>query len=99
MTKSKTAMIIPDEIVVDKIYLIRGQKVMLDSDLAELYGIETKSLKRAVKRNATRFPDDFVFQLTKKGIRKLEVPNWHLKFKARRSTIFTLCLYRTGCGH
>ena len=56
MTKSKKEMIIPDEIVVDKIYLIRWLKVMLDSDLAELYGIETKSLKRAVKRNATRLP-------------------------------------------
>lgn len=47
------------------ILLLRGQKVMLDSDLAELYGVETKVLNRAVKRNIGRFPEDFMFQLTK----------------------------------
>ena len=52
---------IPEEIVLNKIYLIRNQKVMLDRDLAELYGIETKRLKEAVKRNHLRFPDDFMF--------------------------------------
>jgi hypothetical protein len=46
------------------IYLIRGQKVMLDSDLAELYGVETKALNRQVIRNETRFPEDFMFRLT-----------------------------------
>src|SRR5438105_4824660 len=51
-------------IIERKIYLIRGHKVMLDSDLAELYQVETKALNRAVKRNQDRFPDDFVFQLT-----------------------------------
>ena len=55
---------IPDELVMNKIYLIRGQKVMLDSDLAGLYGTETKVLKQAVKRNIDRFPDDFMFELT-----------------------------------
>ena len=48
----------------DKIFVIRGQKVMVDSDLAELYGIATKVLNQAVKRNQKRFPDDFMFQLT-----------------------------------
>lgn len=48
----------------EKIYLIRGQKVMLDSDLAAIYGVETKTLNRAVKRNLDRFPADFMFQLT-----------------------------------
>ena len=47
------------------IYLIRGQKVMLDSDLAKLYGVETKVLNQAVKRNIKRFPEDFLFRLTK----------------------------------
>lgn len=47
-----------------KIYFIRGQQVMLDSDLAQLYGIETKAFNRALKRNLDRFPDDFMFQLT-----------------------------------
>jgi len=56
--------IVPAEIIERKIYLIRGQKVMLDSDLAELYGVETGALNRAVKRNTERFPKDFMFLLT-----------------------------------
>jgi len=55
---------IPDEVVLNKIYMIRGQKVMLDSDLAELYGTETKRLNEQVRRNMDRFPEDFMFQLT-----------------------------------
>jgi hypothetical protein len=58
--------IIPKEIILGKIYEIRRMKVMLDQDLAELYGVETKSLKRAVKRNLDIFPDHFMFVLTKK---------------------------------
>ena len=56
-------MTIPVETVKGKIYLIRGQKVLLDSDLAELYGVETSNLNKAVKRNIDRFPEDFMFQL------------------------------------
>lgn len=56
--------VIPDEAVINKIYYIRGQKVMLDSDLAELYGIATFRLNEQVKRNIARFPEDFMFQLT-----------------------------------
>ncbi len=52
------------QLIQSKIYEIRGQKVMLDRDLAELYGIETKVLKQAVKRNLKRFPSDFMFELT-----------------------------------
>ena len=52
------------QIIQNKIYEIRGQKVMLDFDLAELYGTETRLLKRAVRRNMERFPDDFMFELT-----------------------------------
>jgi ORF6N domain-containing protein len=55
---------LPDEIVISKIYLIRNQKVMLDSDLASLYEVDTKQLKRQVKRNLERFPADFMFELT-----------------------------------
>ncbi|MGV3631513.1 MAG: ORF6N domain-containing protein [Bacteroidota bacterium] len=58
------SLIIPDELVISKIYLFRGHKVMLDSDLSELYGIETKKLNQAVKRNPDRFPEDFMFQLS-----------------------------------
>ncbi|TCD27538.1 ORF6N domain-containing protein [Pedobacter psychrodurus] len=56
--------IIPDNIVVNKIHEVRGQKVMLDSDLAELYGVETKVLNQSIRRNIERFPIDFMFQLT-----------------------------------
>jgi len=57
--------IIPDENIVNKIYLFRGVKVMLDRDLAELYGVETKVLNQSVKRSINRFPFDFMFQLDK----------------------------------
>lgn len=56
--------IVPNELISNKIYFIRGQKVMLDSDLAELYDVETKQLKRQVRRNMERFPEDFMFELT-----------------------------------
>ena len=56
---------IPDQTITSKIYLIREQKVMVDSDLAELYQVQTKLLKRQVRRNKERFPDDFMFELTK----------------------------------
>ena len=56
--------LVPIELIASKIYLIRGNKVMLDKDLAELYGVETGALNRAVKRNAERFPEDFMFQIT-----------------------------------
>ncbi len=55
---------ISDETVISKIYLIRGKRVMLDRDLAEMYGVETKALNQAVKRNKERFPSDFMFQMT-----------------------------------
>jgi hypothetical protein len=56
-------LIVPDEIVISKIYYIRNQKVMLDSDLAELYGVETRRLNEQVNRNMDRFPEDFMFRL------------------------------------
>ena len=60
-----SADIVPIERIAASIYVIRGQKVMLDSGLAALYGVETRALVQAVKRNADRFPEDFLFQLTK----------------------------------
>ena len=63
--------ILPDELIINKIYLIRGQKVILDKDLAEMYGIETKRLKEAVRRNSERFPKDFMFTLTQKEFQHL----------------------------
>lgn len=70
----KQIAIIPQEIIRQKIYLIRGEKVMFDKDLAELYGVETKTLNRAVKRNRDRFPADFMFQLSN---REFEILRFH----------------------
>ena len=56
---------IPDDIITNKIYLIRDQKVMLDRDLAKLYYVKTKVFKQAVRRNIKHFPKDFMFELTK----------------------------------
>lgn len=65
----------PDEIITNKIYLIREHKVMLDRDLAELYQVETKQLKRQVRRNIERFPLDFMFELSKE-----EFQNWRSQY-------------------
>ena len=67
--------LVPIERIASKIYLIRGMKVMLDRDLAELYDVETKILKRAVRRNIDRFPNDFMFELFKK-----EMEDWRCQF-------------------
>ena len=65
MPKSNLPIIkVPEETILEKIYVIRGLKVMLDRDLAEMYGVEVKRLNEAVKRNSTRFPEDFMFQVT-----------------------------------
>lgn len=63
--------LMPIEVIENRIYLIRGQKVMLDRDLATLYSVETKQLKRAVKRNMDRFPNDFMFALNKEEMKDL----------------------------
>jgi hypothetical protein len=76
---------IPEEIITNKIYLIRKQKVMLDSDLAELYQVETKRLNEQVKRNVDRFPDDFMFQLTKEEWENLKSQNATSTWGGRRT--------------
>jgi hypothetical protein len=60
----KKSLLIPDEIVIHKILLLRGKRVMIDKDIAELYGVTTKRLNEQVKRNKKRFPEDFMFQLS-----------------------------------
>ncbi len=80
MAKKQTAIAITDETVINKIYHIRGKKVMLDRDLAELYGVETKVLKQAVRRNINRFPEDFMFEMTKD-----EFENWRSQFVTSKS--------------
>lgn len=69
---------IPDDTIDGKIYVVRGRKVMFDTDLAELYEVPTKSLNLAVKRNQTRFPEDFMFQLTR-------IENERLRFQFETS--------------
>ncbi|MBI5742902.1 MAG: ORF6N domain-containing protein [Candidatus Niyogibacteria bacterium] len=76
MEKSKKEIIaIASERIISRIFLIRGKKVMLDQDLAELYEVETKALNQAVKRNLARFPIDFMFQLSKQ-----ETDIWRSQF-------------------
>ncbi len=67
--------IIPVEVIERRIYLIRGQKVMLSMHLAELYGVETRVLNQAVKRNIQRFPEDFMFQINESEAEKLVSQN------------------------
>ena len=74
------ADLIPLERIENKILLIRGKKVLLDRDLAELYNVQTKVLKQAVRRNMTRFPEDFMFELTKE-----EFANWRTQFVTSNS--------------
>ena len=66
------SLLVPEAVIMSKIYLIRDQKVMLDADLAELYEVETRRLNEQVKRNIERFPDDFMFQLTKEEFEHLK---------------------------
>jgi hypothetical protein len=75
MKRQDSLIIIPDEVIMDKIYLIRGKKVMLDRDLAMLYEVETKRLKEQVRRNIDRFPEDFMFELSKE-----ELADWRSQF-------------------
>jgi len=79
-----TSIALPDEFIEDTILLIRGKRVILDQDLAKLYGVTTKILNQAVKRNLDRFPEDFMFQLT-----KAETEEWQ-RLKRLRSQIVTL---------
>lgn len=71
MAKSKAVVKVPNEIIMNQIYYIRGQKVMLDRDLAELYNVDTRNLNKSVKRNIKRFPYDFMFQLTTEEFKNL----------------------------
>lgn len=72
--------LLSEETISNKIYFIRGQKVMLDRDLALLYQVETKVLKQSVKRNISRFPEDFMFELNKS-----EFENWRSQFVTSNS--------------
>jgi selenocysteine-specific translation elongation factor len=88
----KNLIAIPSEMIQKSILLIRGQKVILDRDLARLYEVETKYLNRQVRRNRERFPPNFMLQLTQKEKKEL-VTNWHqfeiLKHSYRQPYAFT----------
>ncbi len=79
MVKKDSQIMIPDEVIMSKIILIRGQKVMISNDLAELYGVTTKRLNEQVKRNIKRFPGNFMFQLTEKEKEKVVAICDHLR--------------------
>ena len=76
--------VITDGVVISKIHVIRGQKVMIDEDLAELYEVQTKRLNEQVKRNKDRFPDDFMFQLSKEEFEILKSQNATSSWGGRR---------------
>lgn len=71
MGRKEIQLLVAEQKILNKIYAIRGEKVMIDKDLADMYGVETKYLKRQVKRNLARFPKDFMFELTKKEFENL----------------------------
>lgn len=84
MNSMSKKLIIPEEVVISKIYYTRDQKVMLDSDLAELYDVETRVLNQQVKRNIDRFPEDFMFQLTVEEWKTLKGQNTSTNWGGRR---------------
>ena len=92
MESKKLLVKIPDEIIINKIIVLRDKKVMIDRDLAELYGITTKRLNEQVKRNLKRFPADFMFQITKEEKDGVILQFEHLqglKFSAVLPYVFT----------
>ncbi|MBN1398826.1 MAG: ORF6N domain-containing protein [Bacteroidetes bacterium] len=80
MKYKSQAIILPAEVIEKKIFIIRGRKVLLSYHLAELYGIETRVMIQAVKRNTERFPDDFMFELTRDEIKRISQIVTSLKF-------------------
>lgn len=89
--------LIPVERIERTILVIRGYKVILDTDLAALYGVETKVFNQAVKRNIERFPEDFMFQLTEEEIAILKC-HFGTSNSHGGAPLFALCLHRTRCG-
>ncbi len=92
MDQNKTVANIPDKVIINKIIVLRDAKVMIDKDLAELYGITTKQLNQQVKRNLKRFPKDFMFQITQKEKDEIVLNFEHLnslKFSYSLPYVFT----------
>jgi hypothetical protein len=96
MAKSKT--LVPVEDITRSILVLHGHKVLLDEDLAALYGVVTGALIQAVKRNIARFPMDFVFQLTAR-VDRFEITNCDIKAESRWATLCALCVHRARRRH
>lgn len=88
--------LVPMEAITAKIYLLRNQKVMLDRDLAELYGVETRALKQAVRRNIRRFPEDFMFELTQEEEDSLRSQTVTLKGRGQHSKYLSFAFTEQG---
>ncbi len=82
-----------DENIINRIYLVHGFKVMLDEDLAEMYGVETKRLNEQVKRNIDRFPSDFMFQLTEEEYSNLRSQFATSSWGGRRNRVIQYLMY------
>ena len=87
------------ELIEDRIYVIRGQRVMLDSDLAKVYKVETRVLNQALKRNVKRFPSDFVFQLNDDEVEAVWNSSQFVMSSKRGKSVSTLRLYGTRCSY
>jgi predicted XRE-type DNA-binding protein len=98
MGKITGKVLVTDEIIMRQIYLVRNQKVMLDRDLAELYGVETKRLKEAVRRNVDRFPKDFMFKMNKTEFEILRSQFVSSNSDNQGGTYMPI-FYRTRCNH
>lgn len=79
---------VPDEVVMNKIYVIWGQRVMLDRDLAELYDVTTGNLNKAVQRNIKRFPKLYV-SVKRRRVQKPDIPKWNIKLGRTRKLLYT----------
>ena len=87
MVEKTEVFVINEESLQDKIYTIRGYKVMLDFELAEIYGYETKNFNRQVKNNREKFDDDFMFQLTEEEVENLRCKNFTANFKSKSRSL------------
>ena len=87
MAENEKVVIVSEEVLRNRIYNIRGHKVMLDFELAEIYGYETKNFNRQVKNNREKFDDDFMFQLTEEEVEFLRCKNFTAKFNSKSRTL------------
>jgi hypothetical protein len=99
MAESIRSIAVAEEAIISKIYMVRGQKVMIDRDLAELYGVETKRLKEAVRRNINRFPPDFLFEMNKKEFEDWRTQNATSKEDKQGLRYAPFCFTEQGVYH